>query len=76
MRDVTNFDTSKWLTTGQAASYLKLAPGTLQNWRSKGKGPKFIKRGNNVYYPMKSLEDYIARHTNLFGSTAQWKTQN
>ena len=70
------FNPSEWLTTGQAASFLKVAPGTLQNWRTQGKGPKFVKRGNHVYYPMSELIAYVEQHVNLYSSTTQWKENN
>lgn len=34
--------------------------GTLANWRSKGKGPPFIKYGTRVRYPLAGLEAYDA----------------
>ena len=66
---------NEWLTTGQAARALKLAPGTLQNWRTKGKGPGFIKRDNNVFYPREAIEAYLKEICQLYQSTAQWKEQ-
>lgn len=30
--------------------------GTLANWRSKGKGPEFVKVGSRVVYPLDKLE--------------------
>ncbi len=62
-----------WLTTGQAAGMLKLAPGTLQNWRSKGIGPEFLKRGNNVFYPKSALIEYLEQYSSLYKSTAEWR---
>lgn len=41
-----------------AALYLKSA-GTLANWRVEGKGPKWIKHGRRVLYPIAAVEDYI-----------------
>ena len=34
--------------TAEIAAYLRLAPGTLANWRCKGGGPPFVKEGNKV----------------------------
>jgi len=62
------------LTTGQAAHYLKRSPGTLQNWRlRKGIGPRFLKIGNNVYYPKVAIQEYLKQHGKLYDSTSQWK---
>lgn len=73
--DMAECNPQDWLTTGQAAAFLKLAPGTLQNWRTLGKGPMFVKHGNNVYYPKDALMDYLYNHRKLYSSTTQWKTQ-
>ena len=35
-----------------------ITPKTLQNWRSQGKGPAFIKVGGHVLYRMEDLERY------------------
>ncbi len=72
----TLFTPPELLTTGQAASELKLAPGTLQNWRSKGQGPKFRKRGRNVYYHIKEIERYKKEEFCEYGSTSEWKEIN
>lgn len=62
-----------YLTTGQAAHELSLAPGTLQNWRSKGIGPKFFKHRHRVYYLKSDLEVYKEKHYIFCNSTAEWK---
>lgn len=69
-------DPSEWLTTGQAAGLLKLAPGTLQNWRSQGRGPSFIKRGNSVFYTRKALQEYLQKYSSSYNSTTEWKEDN
>lgn len=49
------------LTTAEAAERLGLAPGTLQNWRSSGIGPTFLRiNGSRVRYPLASLEEFEA----------------
>lgn len=62
-----------YLTTGQASRLLQIAPGTLQNWRSLGTGPKFIKHRRNVYYAKSEIERYRAESFISFSSTAEWK---
>ena len=42
---------------------------TLANWRVKGDGPRFIKMGRKVLYPMVEIEAYEQRQ--LRNSTAQ-----
>lgn len=46
----------KWLCQTGAASYLGLSPGTLENWRSSGKGPRWRVMSNLVRYSIKDLD--------------------
>lgn len=48
------------LTETEAGEYLKSKPATLQWWRHKGRGPKYVKMGRHVYYQMNHLEEYKA----------------
>jgi hypothetical protein len=54
---------SKALNTKQAATYLKeigtpFSPGTLEVWRSKGRGPRYRKVCNRVIYLPADLEAF------------------
>ena len=53
-----------WLTTCQAARFLKCAPGTLANKRVTGDGPPFIKYGGSVYYALDALKLYLNQEAN------------
>ena len=44
--------TSPKLNTPEAAKYLGLRPGTLEIWRSLGKGPRYLKIGRRVVYEL------------------------
>lgn len=46
-----------------AAAFLGLAPATLDNWRSLGRGPKFVKLGARVVYARDELERFQAANT-------------
>ncbi len=48
------------LNTQEAATYLGLSPGTLEVWRSLGKGPRYRKFGRRVLYEIKDLDAYSA----------------
>lgn len=63
------------LTTGQAAYELSVAPGTLQNWRSEGTGPKFFKHRHRVYYLKGDIQAYKEENFIFCRSTADWKKQ-
>ena len=54
------------LTPGEAAVHLRRSRKTLDNWRSAGHGPKYVKlgrgRGARIYYRERDIADYIRRH--------------
>lgn len=45
----------------EAAERLRVSVGTLANWRVAGEGPKFIKFGRKVLYPVRELELFEQR---------------
>lgn len=49
---------SDWLTTGEAAAYLKVAIGTLKNWTSNGKIP-FHKLNRLNRYSKRELDELL-----------------
>ena len=42
-----------------AAKILTLSPQTLNGWRHRGQGPKFVKLGRAVRYRLRDLEEFI-----------------
>ena len=44
---------------------------TLNNWRTSGHGPKFVKIGGAVLYRVSGVEDYETRRT--VSSTSQYQ---
>ena len=57
------------LPTKEAAPKIGVSPGTLDNWRVKGLGPKFIKAGRRVLYDPADIEAWKA--ANRFQSTSE-----
>lgn len=55
------------LTIDELAERWKVHRGSLSNWRVQGKGPKFIKVGKTVLYPVSEVEGYEKQQ--LKGST-------
>lgn len=48
------------LTTAQAAEYIGVQPGTLEVWRSTGRGgPRWLKVGRKVVYRREHLDAYL-----------------
>lgn len=59
------------LTTKEASRHLGISHRTLEHWRLVGGGPRFMKVGRSVRYPISELEAFMARP--LFSNTAQAK---
>jgi excisionase family DNA binding protein len=51
------------LTPKEAGQYLKISVVTLAGWRSKGRGPKFMKTGRHVKYAKEDLDKYLKAGT-------------
>ena len=45
----------------EAAKYLGHSPKTLAQWRSKGTGPRSVKRGGRVFYRLDDLKRWIEK---------------
>jgi hypothetical protein len=51
---------AKLVTTEQAAKYLGgYKPNTLEGWRVRGEGPRFLKIGHFVRYSVDDLDAYL-----------------
>lgn len=48
------------LSETDAAAMLRQKPRTLTIWRSRGKGPNYIKLGRSVFYRRQVIIDFIA----------------
>jgi hypothetical protein len=46
------------LTAEETAARLRLAVITLAHWRVQGRGPRFIKLGRKVLYPITEIEAF------------------
>ena len=51
------------LTERDAAKVLNVHRGTLNNWRSKGKGPPWVAIGEAIRYAPEALRQYVDVHT-------------
>ena len=50
---------SRLLTNTEAAAMLGLKPTTLEIWRTRGKGPEFLKFGSNKQAPVRYHEAIV-----------------
>jgi predicted site-specific integrase-resolvase len=48
------------LTPKQASELLNVPQGTLRSWRSRGRGPAYIKIEGQARYSVSDLRDYIS----------------
>lgn len=62
------------LDTKNSSKYLGLSEKTLAMMRSKGTGPKFIKRGR-IFYFRDDLDEWLNRHGKAI-STAQLRANS
>lgn len=51
--------TPKYLRAADAAQYLGVAEKTLAQWRWRGGGPQYAKRGNIILYAIRDLDDWF-----------------
>jgi hypothetical protein len=49
--------------TVSAAPLLGVKPGTLEVWRCKGIGPRFVKSGSRVVYRLRDINEYLDNRT-------------
>jgi predicted DNA-binding transcriptional regulator AlpA len=49
------------LDRSRAAEYLGLHRKTLDNWRTTGRGPRYLKLGSRVLYEQSELDAFKAR---------------
>ena len=52
-----------------ASTILKVSARTLQAWRVRGYGPKFIKVGRSVRYRLEDLQTFV--NENVYQSTSE-----
>lgn len=48
----------KYLTPVELAERLRRPEGTIRNWRWRGFGPKWVKLGKHVLYPLDEVEKW------------------
>ena len=56
--------------TPQAAEHVNLAPRTLEDFRSRGGGPKYRRLGNRILYRPEDLDSWVDSHS--YGSTSEY----
>lgn len=48
------------MNNAQAASYLGISKATLNGWRTRRKGPPYLKLGERVFYRREDLDEFIS----------------
>ena len=55
--------TDSKLSNADAAAYLGISPKTLNDWRSAGRGPNYLKLGTLVRYRQSELDAFLEQCT-------------
>lgn len=61
----------KYYKEQEVAELLSVSRTTVQHWRVKGVGPKFIKFYGKIRYPHNALNDYLNNHP-VYKSTSEY----
>jgi len=61
----------RYLSTERAAELLGVAPATLLKWRSRRRGPPFVRLGRRVVYNEAALRAWADAHA-VTPSTIEW----
>ena len=72
-RDTHDTVCSPLLTAVQAGDYLRVHPRTLANWRSAGKGPRYIRSGSRALYRQADLDAWLDAHS--YAHTAEERSR-
>lgn len=52
-------DPGELLTTRELSRRYGISVGTVQNWRSQGRGPTYVKLGRSVRYRVEDIEAFV-----------------
>lgn len=55
--------TPELMTQPETAEYLRVAEHTLENWRYRKTGPRFIKAGGRVVYRRSDIDEWLDENT-------------
>jgi excisionase family DNA binding protein len=47
------------LNVSEAAFYLGVSQSTLNTWRTRGNGPRFVRLGRKILYRLAALDDFL-----------------
>jgi len=59
MKNYKELDEDQLLTTVQAAEYLPYKAVSLNIFRQRGTGPKYLKIGGNVFYKREHIQEFL-----------------
>ena len=49
------------LTRAEAAALIGVSPGTLRNWASQKRGPRYVRHGKQAFYPADEVAAWMQR---------------
>ena len=62
-------------TEGEAAAFLNLSKRTLQDWRVRGCGPKFVKVGRSVRYRLEDVQAFVKENVHQSTSEKRYRVK-
>ena len=56
------------MDTKAAAELLHISQRTLDNWRTRNRGPRYLKIGHKIFYGAKDVEAFLDRGVEVVGT--------
>jgi predicted DNA-binding transcriptional regulator AlpA len=69
-KNVKHAEPDRLLKQSDVGEFLSMSPTTLEQWRLKGKGPRWVRIGRSVRYPLSELQNFIDE-LKPYGSTSE-----
>jgi predicted DNA-binding transcriptional regulator AlpA len=63
---------NKFITTSEFARRINRQRNTIEQWRRRGDGPKFVRIGQSIFYDEAVVDEWISANTHA--STAEYHT--
>lgn len=57
------------MTAVEVADAIGIKAGTLGNWRTKGRGPRFMKIGRGIYYDPSDIREWLSGYRHVQSTT-------
>ena len=65
LAEIADLPDCAYITPLDAAALLDTSPGVMANWRSKKRGPRFVRSGDFIRYQLGALKAFAEVHLDL-----------